>query len=189
MNADQNATPAQPPIAAESDRRSTIGVGCVSLILGVLVLVVAIPTRIGPLGSDATMLAMIGAGGLAVFGATLALGGFQARSAKVDRPNDDGAPGDVGPRDSGKRQAIGVTLVALVYAWGLGWVGFLPASYVCLTALLLLLGVRSVFVILLLPALVVSVVYLGIDVALGAHLPDGRIEWGGLLRSDAGGGT
>jgi len=188
MDPNQNAAPAQLPFSEENGWRRNIAVGWVSLILGVLVTVCLIPTQIGPVGSGATILAMIGAGGLIVFGAILAAGTFQAPPTEADPPVGERIQRQADNWGRGEKQATGVILVAITYPWLLEWGGFLPASYASLAALLLLLGVRSMRVILLLPAIVVSVVYLGIDLVLGAHMPEGRIEWGGLFAAVTAGG-
>lgn len=170
MDGKTNTGPTVEETDGPQERRIDIFVGAAALATGVFVLAVLIPATIGPLGTGPTYLAMLGAGGMAGFGAVLLLTAMRRASSGDATVASD-------RRRTGQTQAIGLVLVALAYAWGLDWIGFLPASYLSLAALLILLGVRSVFVILTLPAVVVTAIYLGIDVALGASLPEGRFEW------------
>ncbi len=170
MDGNDTSGPSADNTDGPDERRKDLFVGSAALAIGIFVLAVLIPQTIGPFGSGATYLAMIGAGSMAVFGGLLLL-------ATLRRDPPSGVSDVVSHTSKGRMQATGLVLIALAYAWGLEWIGFLPASYLSLAALLVLLGVRSVLMVLILPAVVVTAIYLGIDVALGASLPEGRIEW------------
>ncbi len=183
MGDDQKNGSSRHPTDMSGVRDKDLAVAVASLAFGFLVLAVLIPQSIGPIGSNTTILALIGAVGLVVFGAVLGLAAYRVRPAGGGSPKTD-ASGDA-VRKSGKVQAVGLVIGAVIYAWALEWIGFLPASYLTLAGLLLLMGVRSVLIVLALPVVVIFAIYLGIDVGLGASLPEGRLEWPFLTQSGA----
>ncbi len=185
------ATDEKTPASEAGGGRRDLGVGVASAALGIVLLVAVIPGTVGPLGADKTILAMLAAVGLILFGAILAASNFSALREPTDptvtrnpdvRPNAtkhaNPEAGRDGDDDAGARiAAIGTLAIILVYAATLEWLGYVLASYLCLAALMSLLGVRSLVRLVILPALIVGAVYVGIDVALGSHLPEGEIEW------------
>lgn len=158
-------------------QREALAAGISSILLSGIAFAYLIPQGIGPIGSDPTILAMIGSLGLAVFGTLLTISGLRMP------PSSEAAAKEGG---GSRLLAIGLMGISFAYAFALDWLGFMAASYVALVALLLLLGVRSILALALVPAAVVAGIYLGIELALGAPLPEGRIDWFFAWQRDAG---
>lgn len=148
-------------------RREALTAGGLSIVISVAALTYLVPRGIGPIGSDPTVLAMIGSFGLGAFGILLVVSGLRMPAAESATRVDGGS----------RLRATGLMVICLVYAFALDWVGFMAASYVALAVLMLLLGVRSILALLLVPAGVLLGIYVGIELALGARLPEGSIEW------------
>lgn len=163
------------------EQNKDLAVAVASLAFGCLVLAVLIPQSIGPIGSDTTILAVIGSIGLLLCGLVLGVSAYRNRRSGSTAA-DEHRP-DRSANMSEKRQALCLIAGAIIYAFALEWIGFLPASYLTLAGLFLIMGVRSLPVVLLVPAAVVLVIYLGIDAGLGASLPEGRLEWTDLFQS------
>lgn len=163
------------------EQHKDLAVAVASLAFGCLVLTVLIPQSIGPIGSNTTILAVIGSVGLLLCGLVLGVSVYRNRRS-VSAPTYESAPAR-SPVSGGKPQALCLIAGAIIYAFALEWIGFLPASYLTLIGLFLIMGVRSLPVVLLVPAAVVLVIYLGIDAGLGASLPEGRLEWTELFQS------
>ncbi|UYV35707.1 tripartite tricarboxylate transporter TctB family protein [Rhodobacteraceae bacterium D3-12] len=144
-------------------------IGLFFSLLAVLVFV-AINDQFGPLGKDATIVPMIGAGAMFVLGVCLAGSAFK-------EPNTDVEAEEPLSHLSGAEMSrfIAAFAVVALHAWLLPWLGVLIGGVTLQFLLYLLLGVPLLRG-LLISVASVAVLYVFIGLLLGVQLPLGLLE-------------
>lgn len=71
------------------------------------------------------------------------------------------------------RHAASFGITTLLYVVALDWLGFVSSSFLYLSSLTFLLGARSIWLNLILPALVVGFLYVSMSIFLRLSLPEG----------------
>ncbi len=142
-----------------------LGIGLVLFCLATLVFI--IPTQVGPLNDEASLMPVLITLIILLLSLNLC---FLAWRGIETGPKVEHQP-------NGSRRGIllGVTLVMITYAWLFETIGFIAVSMLTIVALFLVFGIRRTGHIAAISIITVSILYISFEKLLNAPLPLGTV--------------